>query len=50
MGSLYEGAYDLIVEQTFFCAISLELRAPYTKESESTLKPNGKINGFILVY
>ncbi|MCB0803865.1 MAG: methyltransferase domain-containing protein [Flavobacteriales bacterium] len=41
----HEGAYDLIVEQTFFCAISLELRAAYAKKVNQLLKPNGKLMG-----
>lgn len=41
----YEGAYDLIVEQTFFCAIDPTLRDAYARKVKSLLKPGGKLVG-----
>lgn len=40
-------SFDLIIEQTFFCAILPELRAKYAKKAQSLLKPNGKIVGLL---
>ncbi|MCB0502796.1 MAG: SAM-dependent methyltransferase [Bacteroidetes bacterium] len=37
--------YDLIVEQTFFCAIDPELRQAYANKMLDLLKDNGKIIG-----
>jgi len=37
--------FDLIIEQTFFCAIHPELRPKYTKKAIELLTPNGKISG-----
>tara|TARA_R110000868_G_scaffold203322_3_gene451123 strand:- start:290 stop:871 length:582 start_codon:yes stop_codon:yes gene_type:complete len=39
--------YDLIVEQTFFCAISPKHRAAYAKKAHELLKPNGKLMGLL---
>ena len=41
----HEGEYDLMVEQTFFCAINPAHRAEYAKKSASLLKDNGKLVG-----
>ena len=38
----HQGQYDLIVEQTFFCAINPSLRANYVKKIHALLKPKGK--------
>lgn len=43
----YEGAFDLVVEQTFFCAITPDLRKKYVSKMASLLKPNGKIMGLL---
>lgn len=43
----HESAYDLIVEQTFFCAISPTLRQKYTQHTHELLKPNGKLIGLL---
>jgi methyl halide transferase len=39
------GQYDLIIEQTFFCAISPELRPNYVQHMLSLLKPGGTLAG-----
>ncbi|MFT5754446.1 MAG: SAM-dependent methyltransferase [Flavobacterium sp.] len=37
--------FDLVIEQTFFCALNPELRAKYVKQMHSLLEENGKIVG-----
>ena len=39
--------YDLIVEQTFFCAIDRELRSNYVNKMHDLLKPSGKLVGVL---
>lgn len=39
------GRFDLIIEQTFFCAIDKPLRQNYAKQAFKLLKPEGKIVG-----
>lgn len=39
--------YDLIIEQTFFCALHPTLRKDYVKKMHTLLKPNGKIAGLL---
>lgn len=39
------GCYDLIVEQTFFCAIDPALRKAYAKKMYELLRPGGKLVG-----
>ena len=39
--------YDLILEQTFFCALQPELRLDYAKKCSELLKPNGKLAGLL---
>lgn len=41
------GTFDLIIEQTFFCAISPTLREDYVKKAHSLLAKNGKIIGIL---
>lgn len=41
----HKESYDLIVEQTFFCAISPSHRKEYAKKINALLKPNGKLMG-----
>ncbi len=41
------GQFDLIIEQTFFCAISPSLRLEYAKKVASLLKPSGKLVGLM---
>ena len=42
-----EESYDLILEQTFFCAINPELRPDYVKQAYKLLKPGGRIAGLL---
>lgn len=41
----HKGQYDLIIEQTFFCAINPELRSKYVQHMHELLVPNGKLVG-----
>ncbi|MEM6643291.1 MAG: methyltransferase domain-containing protein [Bacteroidota bacterium] len=41
------GSYDLIVEQTFFCALDPELRPKYVQKVAQLLKPSGKLIGLL---
>ena len=43
----HQGHYDLIIEQTFFCAIDPKLRQNYVAQSASLLNKNGKIIGLL---
>lgn len=43
----HKGQYDLIIEQTFFCAINPELRKTYAEHMHSLLKPKGKLVGLL---
>jgi SAM-dependent methyltransferase len=43
----HKGQYDLIVEQTFFCALDPKLRSEYAKHMHKLLKPNGKLVGLL---
>ncbi|MFI5135936.1 MAG: methyltransferase domain-containing protein [Chitinophagales bacterium] len=43
----HEGQYDLIIEQTFFCALNPELRPAYAKKIFGLLKPGGKLAGLL---
>lgn len=43
----HQGAYDLIVEQTFFCAITPNLRTQYVAKMHTLLKPKGKLVGLL---
>jgi methyl halide transferase len=40
-------SFDLIVEQTFFCAIHPDLRANYAKKMHELLHPKGKLVGLL---
>jgi SAM-dependent methyltransferase len=42
-----EGEFDLIVEQTFFCAIDPALRAAYARKCAELLAPGGKLVGLL---
>ncbi len=44
---LHEGSYDLILEQTFFCALAPALREAYVTKMSSLLKDNGKLAGLL---
>lgn len=43
----HEGRYDLIIEQTFFCAIERTRRAEYAEKTNSLLEENGKVIGLL---
>ncbi len=42
-----EGSYDLILEQTFFCALSPSLRIKYVNKMHQLLRPTGKLVGLL---
>jgi SAM-dependent methyltransferase len=42
-----EGTFDLIIEQTFFCAINPSLRVDYILKMKQLLKPKGKLVGLL---
>lgn len=48
-GNFFEhsGSYDLVIEQTFFCAISPNLRPDYVQKMSSLLSPKGEIMGLL---
>lgn len=43
----HKGEYNLILEQTFFCAIDPTLRKSYAKQMHELLKPGGKLVGLL---
>jgi SAM-dependent methyltransferase len=43
----HEGVYDLIIEQTFFCALEPKFRAEYVTKMHSLLAKGGKIAGVL---
>lgn len=43
----HQGQYDLIVEQTFFCALNPEWRPAYVQKMNELLKPDGKLVGLL---
>lgn len=42
-----KGAYDTILEQTFFCALNPSLRTEYVKQMQKLLKPQGRLAGVL---
>jgi SAM-dependent methyltransferase len=46
----HEGSYDLIIEQTFFCALNPEIRAKYVQKMLSLLSPKGKLIGLFFQF
>ncbi len=44
---LHHGKYDLIVEQTFFCALHPSLRERYVLKMQDLLAPEGKLIGLL---
>jgi len=42
-----EDTFDLILEQTFFCALDPSLREEYVKKMHKLLKPKGKLVGLL---
>jgi SAM-dependent methyltransferase len=43
----HQGQYDLVIEQTFFCAISPDRRPDYARKMADLLKNSGKIIGLL---
>jgi len=43
----HKGQYDLIIEQTFFCALDPSLREMYTNKIHELLTDNGKLIGLL---
>lgn len=43
----FSGQFDLIIEQTFFCAIDKQLRSTYAEQAHKLLNPKGKIVGLM---
>ena len=43
----HEGTYDLILEQTFFCALDPSLRPAYTQKMDDLLAPGGTLAGLL---
>ncbi|MBC6368732.1 SAM-dependent methyltransferase [Algoriphagus sp. AK58] len=43
----HSGQYDLILEQTFFCALDPALRVDYAAKMAELLKPGGKLVGVL---
>lgn len=43
----WTNTYDLILEQTFFCALDPVLRSAYAKKMSQLLNPNGKLAGVL---
>lgn len=46
----HQGQYDLIIEQTFFCALEPKLRAEYVQKMHSLLSPKGKLVGLLFQF
>jgi len=44
---IHDGQYNLIFEQTFFCALDPSLRVDYIDKMKSLLKPGGKLVGLL---
>lgn len=43
----HEGEYDLILEQTFFCALDPALRVAYVRQMKRLLAPGGRLVGVL---
>lgn len=43
----HQGQYDLILEQTFFCALNPAYRQAYIEQMHRLLKPGGKLAGVL---
>ena len=46
----HQAEYDLILEQTFFCALNPELRSNYAKKMNELLAPKGKLAGVMFCF
>ncbi|MFT7248347.1 MAG: hypothetical protein ACI97P_001125 [Arcticibacterium sp.] len=42
-----KGSFDLVIEQTFFCALDPSLRGDYVKKMSKIIVPQGKIAGLL---
>jgi methyl halide transferase len=49
LGDFFElnDTFDLILEQTFFCALNPKLRTDYVSKMHQLLQPNGKLAGLL---
>ena len=47
---LHEGQYDIIVEQTLFCAIDPRLRQKYAENCSRLLNPEGIVVGLLFMF
>ena len=45
-----EDTFDLIIEQTFFCALPPQLRPKYAQNMHELLKPNAKLIGLLFTF
>ena len=45
--ALEEGGFDLILEQTFFCALSPDKRPDYVRKMQDLLVPGGRLAGLL---
>ncbi|MBZ9631167.1 TPMT family class I SAM-dependent methyltransferase [Salegentibacter sp. LM13S] len=45
-----ENSFDLILEQTFFCALPVDARQNYAKKSAELLKENGLLTGLLFSF
>jgi thiopurine S-methyltransferase len=43
----HHGEYDIILEQTFFCALAPHFRPSYVKKMHSLLSPAGRLTGLL---
>ena len=43
----HDGSYDLIIEQTFFCALDPAKRPDYVEKTFSLLRPGGRLAGLL---
>lgn len=43
----HQAEYDLVIEQTFFCALDPALRSRYAEKMSQLLAPNGKLVGVL---
>ena len=46
----HQGEYDLILEQTFFCALDPSLRTSYAEKMPTLLRPQGKLVGLLFQF
>lgn len=46
----HDGEYDLILEQTFFCALNPNSRQDYVQKMKSLLKPKGILAGLLFQF